>query len=78
MPEFTPPLFSTKYNNGRRTFFFDVKNTKDSKPFIKITSASQKGEEKVRTYLTVFQSEADGFYQALTDIMNYLTSLNKN
>jgi len=77
MGEFNPPLFSAKFTQGRRTFFFDVKSTKDSKPYIKITASSQKGEEKQRTNMAVFDSEVDGFYQALSDAVSYLAAAKK-
>lgn len=66
MTEFAPALFSTKVHNGRRTFFFDVKETKDQKPFMKITESSiSKEGEKKRNYMTVFDEELQDFKQAI-------------
>lgn len=72
MPEFTPSLFSTKATCGRRTFFFDIKNTKDQKPYLLITQSSIKGEEKQRVYLNVFESELSDFKNALEQTFGFL------
>lgn len=68
----TPPMFSTKFTQGRRTFFFDVKKSKNDKPFLKITCSSLKGEEKQRTYMTIFDSETQEFQQAVLDAANFI------
>lgn len=77
MKEFTPAIFSTKFSNGKRTFFFDVKSSKANKPYIKITMTSIKGEEKIRSYTTIFEEEAEGYYQALSEIMGFLSTIKK-
>ena len=65
-------MFTTKFSQGRRTFFFDVKMGKNKKPFLKITSSSIKGEEKHRTFLTVFDSEAQDFMHAVADATSFI------
>lgn len=73
MPEqISAPLFTTKFNQGRRTFFFDVKKSKNDKPFLKITASSIKGETKERATLTVFDNEMDEFYRAIADAATYV------
>ena len=72
MTEKSAPLFSTKFTQGRRTFFFDVKNAKNDKPFLKITSSSIKGEEKTRSYMTVFASEVQDFHKAMEEAANFI------
>jgi hypothetical protein len=76
--EFAPALFSTRVTSGRRTFFFDVKNTKDSKPYIKITesSVSKEGEKK-KTYMTVFDSEMNDFRKAIDEVLGFVSQLAK-
>ncbi|MDP4001387.1 MAG: DUF3276 family protein [bacterium] len=71
MQEFAAPLFSTKMTSGRRTFFFDVRNTKEAKPYLKITQSSINGEEKKRINLAVFDSEISEFKNALTQALDY-------
>ena len=72
MSEFAAPLFSTKVSAGRRTFFFDVKNTKEERPYLKITESSIKGEEKKRINLMVFDQEASEFKQALDQAVGFM------
>jgi hypothetical protein len=71
--EFTPALFSTRIGSGRRTFFFDVKSTKDAKPYLKITESSiSKEGEKKKFYMTVFQSEITEFRQAMEQVISFI------
>ncbi|MEJ0021711.1 MAG: DUF3276 family protein [Candidatus Doudnabacteria bacterium] len=73
MQEFAPALFSTRVSNGRRTFFFDVKNTKEAKPYIKITESSiSKDGEKKKSYMTIFDSEMNDFRQAVDEVMGFV------
>ncbi len=72
MEQPTAPLFTTRFVQGSRTFFFDVKKTKTDKPFLKITSTSIKGEEKKRTYMMIFDNEVQGFIQAASDAVGYI------
>ncbi|MBI2355942.1 MAG: DUF3276 family protein [Candidatus Doudnabacteria bacterium] len=69
---FAPTLFSTKATVGRRTYFFDVKTAKNSKPFLKITQSEINGEEKKKSYLNVFDSEVPNFHSALTEAVDYI------
>ncbi len=76
--EFTPALFSTKVHQGRRTIFFDVKNTKDAKPYIKITESSiSKEGEKKKSYMTVFESEMNDFKQAIEEVFGFMNNQSK-
>ena len=72
--EFSPALFSTKVQNGRRTFFVDVKATKDgARPFLKITESSiSKEGEKKRNYMTVFDEEINDFKQAIEQAVGFV------
>lgn len=75
MQEFAPALFSTKVHNGRRTFFIDVKATKDDKPFLKITESSiSKEGEKKRSYMTVFDNELGEFKDAIEQAVGFVNN----
>ena len=70
--EFTPSLFSTKVHLGRRTIFFDVKPTRDNKPYIRITESSiSKEGEKKKSYMAVFESEMADVQKALEQAINF-------
>lgn len=66
------PLFTSRFSQGRRTFFFDVKKSKNEKPFLKITASSIKGEEKTRNYLTIFDNEVQDFYKAISEAAGFM------
>ncbi|HYC79942.1 MAG TPA: DUF3276 family protein [Candidatus Binatia bacterium] len=68
------PLFTTKFNHGKRSFFFDVKKTKQDKPYLKITASSLKGEEKQRAYLTIFDTELQEFCQAVSEAAGFIST----
>lgn len=76
--EFAPALFSTKVHHGRRTFFIDVKATKENKPFIKITESSiSKEGEKKRVYMTIFDEEISDFQKAVAEAVGFVSQSNK-
>ena len=78
MQEFTPALFSTRVHNGRRTFFIDVKETRESKPYLKITESSLSKEgEKKKNYMTVFDNELSDFRQAIEQAVGFVSGQNK-
>jgi hypothetical protein len=53
---------------GARTYFFDLKETKDGKPFLVITESRFKGEDskRERVSMTVFPEQAEEFGQAVS------------
>ncbi len=76
--EFAPSLFSTRVTSGRRTIFFDVKNTKDQKPYLKITESSiSKEGEKKKNYMAVFESEMNDFRTAVEEVMGFVNQTAK-
>jgi hypothetical protein len=75
MPEFSTPIFTTRVVMGRRSFFFDVRKTKDDKPFIKITESSIRDGQKQRANLTVFESEMDEFKKALAQVFGFMETI---
>ena len=52
---------------GARTYFFDLKETKQEKPFLVITESRFKGEEeeRERSSITVFPENATEFAEAV-------------
>ena len=76
--EFSPSLFSTKVHNGRRTIFFDVKNTKEAKPYLRITESSiSKDGEKKKSYMAVFENEFSDFKQAIEQVFGFVSQSEK-
>ena len=55
---------------GARTYFFDIKQTKEDKPFLVITESRFKGEgeERERSSITVFPEQADEFGEAVSEM----------
>ena len=74
MKEFTPSLFSTKASAGRRTYFFDVKQAKNDKPFLKITQSEINGEERKKSYLNIFDTEVNQFHSALAQVVDFISN----
>ncbi len=71
--EFAPSLFSTRVHNGARTFFLDVKSTKNNKPYLKITESSiSKEGEKKKAYMTVFENELNQFKEAVAEAVGFV------
>jgi hypothetical protein len=75
MTEFSTPLFTTKVALGRRTFFFDVRKTKEDKPYVKITESSLKDGQKHRTNMMIFDSEMDDFKKALSSVFGFVETI---
>ena len=52
---------------GAKTYFFDVKETKEGKPYLAITESSFKGEdeERERRTIIVFSEQAEEFAAAV-------------
>lgn len=55
---------------GSKTYFFDIKETKEGKPFLLITESRYKGEgeERERNSIIVFQDNAQDFTEAVTQM----------
>ena len=59
---------------GAKTYFIDLKKTKEGKPFLVITESQFKGEnqERERTSIVVFPEHARDFSQALGEMVKLL------
>ena len=55
---------------GAKTYFFDIKETKDKKPYLLITESRFKGEgdDRERSSIVVFQQNIQDFAQAISDM----------
>ena len=60
---------------GAKTYFFDIKETKDQKPFLLITESRYKGEneERERSSIVIFEQNAGAFAKAVTEMTSKLT-----
>ena len=59
---------------GAKTYFLDIKETKEGKPYLMITESRFKGEgeERERSTIVVFQDNAQAFSEALTEMVEKL------
>jgi hypothetical protein len=59
---------------GATTYFFDVKRTKEGRPYLVITESRRRGEtqERERHSLAVFPENAQAFSQAVSDMVSTL------
>jgi len=57
---------------GSKTYFFDIKKTKDEKPFLVITESRFKGEgkERERSTIIVFQDNAEDFARTVSEMVS--------
>ncbi len=59
---------------GSKTYFFDIKKTREDKPFLVITESRFKGEgsKRERASISVFPENADEFILAVSDMVALL------
>ena len=57
---------------GSSTYFFDLKKTKEDKPYLVITQSRFKGEgsERLRASLMIFPENSQDFQQALKEMIS--------
>lgn len=61
-------LFKRMVRAGRRTYFFDVKEAKNSKKFMIISESMPSGDGKFkRSSLMIFQEDMESFFHALSE-----------
>ena len=55
---------------GAKTYFFDIKETKEGKPYLLITESRFKGEgkDRVRNSIVVFQENAQEFAKTVSEV----------
>ena len=61
---------------GAITYFFDIKDTKQGKPFLVITMSRFKGEEeeRERSSMVVFPEQSQEFLRAAQEMIEDLTA----
>jgi hypothetical protein len=65
-------VFSRKVIGGRRTYFFDVKETKDQSKYIVIGEVAQVGDELERHRVMVFEENLEAFCEGLQSAIEYV------
>ncbi len=60
---------------GSKTYFFDLKQTRDNKPYLLLTESRFKGEgeERERVSITIFPESAAPFGQAVAEMVSRLS-----
>jgi hypothetical protein len=61
---------------GSKTYFFDLKQTRDNKPYLLLTESRYKGEgeERERVSITVFPESAAPFGQAVAEMVGRINN----
>jgi len=59
---------------GAKTYFFDLKKTKDKRPYLTITESNFKGEgeDRERKTLVIFPESAQKFAEAISQMVSKL------
>ena len=59
---------------GAATYFFDIKETKQGKPFLVITMSRYKGEDedRERSSIIIFQGQAEEYLKATQEMVHNL------
>jgi hypothetical protein len=72
--ESVPEQTSQIVKAGARTYFLDLKETRDGKPYLVITESRFKGEDKERerTSIALFPENAQDFLQALQEMVSII------
>lgn len=65
-------LFSEKVMTSRRTYYFDVKETKDGTKYLVIGELTQVGSELERHRVMVFEESLDSFMEGLDKAVDFI------
>ncbi len=65
-------IFSEKVVTSRRTYFFDVKETKDGSKYLVIGELTQVGSELERHRVMVFEESLDSFMDGLDKAVDFI------
>ncbi|MGA2624468.1 MAG: DUF3276 family protein [Bacteroidota bacterium] len=60
-------LYSRIIRAGKTTYFLDVREAKNGKKFLSITSSSLNGEQRKRSNILVFADTVEQFHQAIQE-----------
>ena len=65
-------IFSEKVVTSRRTYFFDVKETKDGSKYLVIGELTQVGSELERHRVMVFEESLESFMEGLDKAVEFI------
>ena len=65
-------IFSEKVVTSRRTYYFDVKETKDGAKYLVIGELTQVGHELERHRVMVFEESLDSFMEGLDKAVDFI------
>ena len=72
-------IFSTKFQAGNRTYFLDVKTTKDSDRYLKIAESKRTGESEFeRHQIIVFDEGIDKLAEKITEVAEKMRNEEKS
>lgn len=66
-------LYSNQLTVGRRTYFFDIKTTKNNKKYLTITESKRldKQDRFLRNNIMVFEEDIEKFESIITTVLNH-------
>jgi uncharacterized protein DUF3276 len=70
-------IFSEKVVTSRRTYYFDVKETKDGAKYLVIGELTQVGNEMERHRVMVFEESLDSFMDGLDKAVDFIMNSDK-
>lgn len=70
-------IFSEKVVTSRRTYFFDVKETKDGSKYLVIGELTQVGNELERHRVMVFEESLESFMEGLDKAVEFIMDSEK-
>ncbi len=70
-------IFSEKVMTSRRTYYFDVKQTKDGVKYLVIGELTQVGSELERHRVMVFEESLDLFMEGLDKAVDFIINNNR-
>lgn len=71
-------VFSRAVKAGKRTYFFDVKKTRDKELFITITESKKRFDDALGKFvyekhkIFLYQEDFEKFFNGLTDVLSYV------
>lgn len=71
-------IFSEKVVTSRRTYYFDVKETKDGTKYLVIGELTQVGNELERHRVMVFEESLDSFMEGLDKAVDFILDRDSN
>lgn len=79
MEKYNPELFTKIVKAGRRTYFFDVRPTKNtSELYITITEKKRNEEDTEKFKIFLYKEDFDKFLNALQESINFAKNNNSN